>query len=130
MTLGQLVRKRLVAGDEIAEDGVLLLADRLVEARGRSRSSLDLERLLEGEPRLLGDLRQVRLARELCPEVALGPLHLLHSLDDVHRNTNRSRLVGNRPCDRLANPPGRVRGELEAPLPLELLDGANEAEHA
>src|SRR5688500_17899638 len=130
MTLRELVRKRLVAGDEIAEDRVLLLADRLVEARGGSRSGLDLERLLKGETCLLGDLGQVRLARQLRPEVALGALHLLHALDDVHGNANRSRLVGDRPRDRLANPPGRVRRELEASLPLELLDGTNEAEHA
>src|SRR5262249_1702292 len=40
------------------------------------------------------------------------------------------RLVGQRSGDRLADPPGRVGGELEAPAPVELLDGANQAEVA
>jgi hypothetical protein len=34
------------------------------------------------------------------------------------------------PADRLADPPGGVRGELEALAPVELLDGVDEAEVA
>jgi hypothetical protein len=86
-------------------------------------------RLLERETRLLGDLLEGRLARELRPEIALRALHLLHPLDDVDGDADRPRLVRDGARDRLADPPGRVRRELEPPPPLELLDGADQAEH-
>ena len=57
-------------------------------------------------------------------------MHLLHPLDDVHRHPDRPRLVGDRAGDRLADPPRRVRRELQATLPLELLHRADEPEHA
>src|SRR5205085_8683386 len=47
--LDLLVRQRAVAGDEVAEDRVLLVADGLVEARRRARGGLDLLRLLQGQ---------------------------------------------------------------------------------
>jgi hypothetical protein len=61
--------------------------------------------------------------------MALGPVHLLHALDHVDGDADRPRLVGNGARDGLANPPRRVCRELEAALPLELLDGADEPEH-
>ncbi len=128
--LGQLLRKRVVAGHEVAEDRVLLLADRLVEARGRPCGRTDLERLLKRKPGLLGDLLERGLAAEVGEEVALGALHLLHPLDDVDGDADRPRLVRNRTSDGLADPPGRVRRELEPAAPFELLDGADEPEHA
>jgi len=50
------------------------------------------------------------------------------SLDDVHRHADRPRLVGQSSGDRLANPPRRIGGELEAAAPVELLDRADEPE--
>ena len=43
---------------------------------------------------------------------------------------DRARLVGERARDRLTDPPGRVRRELEAAPPVELLHGADQAERA
>jgi hypothetical protein len=54
----------------------------------------------------------------------------LQPLDDVHRHPDRPRLVRKRARDRLADPPGGVGGELEAATPVELLDGADQAEGA
>src|SRR5258708_2516046 len=71
-----------------------------------------------------------RRAAELRPERALGAVQLLHPLDDVDRHADRSRLVGERPRDGLADPPGRVGRELVAAAPVELLDGADQAERA
>ena len=48
----------------------------------------------------------------------------------MHRHADRPRLVRDRAGDGLADPPGRIRGELETAAPLELLDGADQAEHA
>src|SRR5918997_4928339 len=59
--LDLLVRRRVSAGDEVAEDGVLGLADRLVEARRRMRRRLHLARLLDRQGCLLGDLLQRRV---------------------------------------------------------------------
>src|SRR5207253_5651228 len=52
--------KRTIAGDEVAEGRVLLVADRLVEARGRACGGQDLVRLLDRQARLLGDLLERR----------------------------------------------------------------------
>ena len=43
---------------------------------------------------------------------------------------DRARLVGDSALAGLPNPPGRVRRELEPALPLELLDRADQPEHA
>jgi hypothetical protein len=87
-------------------------------------------RLLERHGGLLGDLLERRLAAELGPQRPLGPVELLQALDDVHRHPDRARLVGERPRDRLADPPRRVGRELEAAAPVELLHGANQTERA
>src|SRR3954453_14116510 len=73
-------------------------------------------------------LLERRLAAELRPERALCPVQLLHPLDDVHRHPNRAGLVGERPGDGLADPPRGVRRELVPAAPVELLDGADQAE--
>src|SRR4029079_5064509 len=62
--------------------------------------------------------------------LALGTADLVELLDDVDRDADRSRLVGERAGDRLADPPGRVGRELEALAVVELLRGADEAERA
>src|SRR5206468_2192582 len=77
------LRQRIVPRDEIAEHRVLLLADGLIERRGRARGGTNLVRLLDRERRFLGDLVERRLASELRPERALGAVHLLQALDAV-----------------------------------------------
>ena len=46
----------------------------------------------------------------------------------MHRDADRAGLVGNRTRHGLANPPGRIRRELEALAVIELLDGPNQTE--
>src|SRR5437763_10194772 len=126
--LDLVLRKRPVAGDEVAEGRVLLVADRLVEAGGGPRRGEHLVRLLQRQARLFGDLLERRLAAELGPQEPLRAVHLLEPLDDVDGHPDRPRLVGKRPRDGLADPPGRVRGELVPAPPVELLDGADQPE--
>src|SRR5438105_2535080 len=128
--LDLLVGQRPVTGDEIAEDGVLGVADGLVEAGRGPRRRLDLVSLGNGEIGLLRDFLERGLAAELRPEGSLGAVQLLHSLDDVNRHPDRARLVRERPGNRLADPPRGVGRELVAAAPVELLDGANQAERA
>src|SRR5919201_4151796 len=128
--LDPLFRQRPVAGKQVSEDGLLLLAERLVEThRGASRR-LHLERLLEWEARPLCHLVERRLAAELCPQRPLRTVQLLQPLDDVHGHPDRARLVGEPSGDRLADPPGGVRGELVPASPVELLDRPNQAERS
>ena len=67
---------------------------------------------------------------ELDLEPAGGAGELLLALDDVHGHANRPRVIRHGALHRLADPPGRVRRELEPAAPVELLDGAVEAERA
>src|SRR5687768_12399950 len=94
------------------------------------RSRLDLPGLLDRQARFLRDLLERRLAAELRPEDSLRLVELLQPLDDVHRHTDRPRLVREGSRDRLPDPPGRVGRELEAAAPVELLDCADQTERA
>ena len=78
----------------------------------------------------LGDLLGGGLAAQLGDELALGAADLVELLDDVDRDADRARLVGQRAGDRLADPPGRVGRELEALAVVELLGRADEPERA
>ena len=91
------------------------------------------ERLVDVLERQAGGLGQLllrRVAAQLDLEPARGPAELLLALDDVDGHANRARVVGDGALNGLANPPGRVRGELEAAAPVELLDGAVETQRA
>ena len=55
---------------------------------------------------------------------------LVELLDHVYRNADRARLVRDRTRHGLADPPRRVRRELEPLAVVELLDGADQAERS
>ena len=97
---------------------------------GRLRGALDRLDLVGLDARDVGDLLGGGLAAQLGDELALGAADLVELLDDVDRDADRARLVGERAGDRLADPPGRVGRELEALAVVELLRGAHEAERA
>src|SRR3954447_10832690 len=126
---GALVRRLgPLVGDELAELGLLLVADRLLERDRGLRGALDRVDLLRVDPGDLGDLVGGRLAPQLGDQLALGAADLVELLDHVHGYPDRARLVGQGAGDRLADPPGRVRGELEALAVVELLRRAHEPE--
>src|SRR4051794_39099215 len=130
--LGGALVRRLgpLVGDELAELGLLLVADRLLERYRRLRRALDRVDLIGVDAGDLGDLLGRGLAPELGDELALGPADLVQLLNDVDRDADRARLVGQGPRDRLPDPPGRVGRELEALAVVELLRRANETERA
>src|SRR5215216_1779029 len=119
-----------LVGDELAELGLLLVADRLLERDRGLRRAVDRVDLLGIDPRDVGDLLRGGLAAELRDQLALRAADLVELLDHVDRDADRARLVGERAGDRLADPPRRVGGELEALAVVELLRGADEAERA
>src|SRR3954471_301854 len=119
-----------LVGDELAELGLLLVADGLLERDRRLRRALDRVDLFGIDARDLGDLLGRGLAPELGHELALGPADLVELLHHVDRDADRARLVGQGPRDRLPDPPRRVRRELEALAVVELLRRANQTERA
>src|ERR1035437_6768860 len=126
--------QRFTVLDEVAQAGVLLLADRLVQ-RNRLLADLDdLADLLGGDDRFLalahrlGDLLDRRLAAELSEQGATHFHEAVDRLDHVDRDADRASLIGNGARDRLPYPPRGVRGELEAFLVLELLYRPDEAD--
>ena len=86
--------------------------------------------MLHGQTGRLGQLFERRLARELGLEPPGDTRELLPALDNVDRDSNDLRVVRNRALHRLADPPRRVRRELEPAPPVELLDRAVQADRA
>ena len=86
--------------------------------------------MLEREPGGGGQLFVRRLAAQLGLELARDAEHLHPPLVDVRRDADRGRLARDGPLARLTDPPRRVRGELVALAPVELLDCAVEADRA
>ena len=72
----------------------------------------------------------VGLPAEVLVQLPLDPGHLVDRLDHVHRDPDRPRLVGDRPGDRLPDPPGGVGGELVALGVVELLHRPDQAQVA
>src|SRR4029079_4886880 len=63
---------------------------------------------------------------QLDRELTRGPRDAVHRLDHVDRDPDRPALVREAALDRLTDPPRRVGRELEAALPLELVDTAHQ----
>ena len=95
-----------------------------------SCAAQDLAYLLGHDLELLGDLVRRRLAPEPLDELPLDMDDLVELLDHMDGNPDRARLVGDGARHGLADPPGRVRRELESLAVIELLDRADEAERA
>src|SRR4051794_39885324 len=118
----------LAVGEQIAELALVVGADRLVQRdrrRGRRKRLLDM---LDREACRLGQLFLRRLAPELDLEPARRARQLLLALDDVDGHADRARMVRHGALHALADPPCGVSRELVAAAPIELLDGAVQAE--
>src|SRR5204862_8301869 len=102
-----------LVGDELAELRLLLVADRLLERDRRLSGALDGADFLRIDPRDLADLLGGGLAAQLRDELALGAADLVQLLDDMDGDPDGPHLVGKRAGNPLADPPRRVRRELE-----------------
>lgn len=81
-----------------------------------------------GQVQLGRDLFGGGLVAALLEHAALYADDPVDQLDDVHRDPYGPGLVGEGAGHRLADPPGRVRGELVAPCVVELLDRPDQSE--
>src|SRR5829696_4471324 len=123
-------RDRALVLDEVAQLGLLLVADRLLEGDRLLRHAQDVADLARRALELDGDLLRQRLAAELLDELALDVHDLVELLHHVDGDADRAALVRDRPRHRLADLPGRVGRELVAAPVVELLHRADEAERA
>src|SRR6185437_6458325 len=127
---GRLLGRLGVGGEQVAERGVAVFADLLVERYEGGALVAHLLDLLDRQPGLLGQLLDRGLAPEPDRQLALDPADLARALCDMHGQADRAARVLEAALDRLADPQGGVRGEAEALAPVELLARANQAEHA
>src|SRR5262249_36199243 len=125
-------RDRVLVLDQLTELGVALVADRRLERDRQAAIRPDLLDPLRRDRRLRIDRQDLRGLgdRRLAAE-AYRPLpgdagDAVHRLDHVDRDPDRPALVREATLDRLADPPRRVGRELEATLPLELVDAAHQ----
>ena len=121
-------QRRVLVGEEVAELGLILFADRVLERDRRLRAPHDLLDLRAREVEIDRDLDRRRVAAQLAAKPPLGADDLVVLVDDVDGHANRAALVGDRARDGLADPPRRIRRELVAAAPVELLGGADEAD--
>src|SRR6478609_414415 len=122
------IDRRLV-GEQVAELGVAVGAEALVQGDRVDRVE-GLRDVLPLEAGRVGELVDRCLTTELRLELRRRAVQLDPPLLDVHRDPDRLGLVRNRTLTGLANPPGRVRGELVPLAPVELLGRAVQADHA
>src|SRR6266849_3384914 len=117
----------LLVLDEIAELGILFMADRCLQRDRRLRELDDLSHPLEGEAHLLGNLLVGGLPAQNLEHAPRNPGKLVDDLPHVDRGPNRPRLVGDGADDSLADPPSCVGREIVAQVVVELLDRADQA---
>src|SRR5690606_31854642 len=99
----------------------------------RGQALVQPEHVLDVLDRLVqevGDLLGRRLVVELLRKVARRALVDVDFLEHVHRQADGPGLVHDAALDGLADPPGGVGREAEAPLRVELLDRADQPEIA
>src|SRR5215210_6815209 len=125
-----LVDRRGLQREQIAERGVPVVADRLVEAHDGAIRLADLDDVGQRQVGSGGDLLVARLVAELRRQLTLDAPDLPGALRHVNGEPDRPARVLEAALDGLADPERRVGGEAEALAPVELLDRADETQHA
>ncbi len=93
-----------------------------------TRAVADQSRTIRIPVHMVETMSRVRnVSRQLLQERPRHVPNAAHGLDHVDRDANRAALIGHRAGDRLANPPRRVRAELEAAAVFELIDSPHQA---
>src|SRR5919112_6298108 len=125
------VRTALVLDDLPKLRRAFIRAERLVEACGGTRHGvLELTDVFHAPSEPLGHRLIRRGPRQLDRKLAVGASHLAELLAHVDGNPDGLPLVGDGSLDCLTYPPRSVRGEAEAEVRVELLDGPHEADVA
>jgi hypothetical protein len=122
-------RLGLLVGDEMAELGLLLVADRLLERDRRSRGELDRLDLARVDAGHVGDLigRRLRLSAVARPRSARP---ILFSSSTMWTGIRIVRALSASAGNRLTDPQGGVGRELEPSPVVELLRRADKTDRA
>ena len=99
---------RHFVSDEFSKFGRVLLTDGRVERGGTDCRLFELGDLFGIHPNLLGDFLVGRLPAQLVTEPGTDSADLGDLVDQMHGKANCLSLIGQRPFDRLLDPPGPV----------------------
>ena len=91
------------------------------------RDFVNLANALRSEAKLIGKLFWSRLSACLHHQFFSAAQHLIDRLDHVDRDTDRARLVGNRACHRLTDPPGGIGREFITAAVFKLFNRLHQA---
>ena len=116
--------------DEVAEMGIVVVADRGFHGDGLLGNLHDLADLVFRHVHLLGQGGRIGLGAGFLQDLAADPVHFVDRFDHVHRDTDGACLVGDGAGDGLADPPRGVGGELVAAAVFELVHRLHQADVA
>ena len=122
-------RGHILVLKEVDELSAILIVHRTIQGEGSLRPvSLDLLQLLSGDPRLLLKLLVARHLAGPCGDSLGGASYSVVGVEHMNGNTNGASLVGQRPADRMANPPARVGAESVTTVVVETLHRLHQAD--
>src|SRR5450631_4377156 len=113
--------------NEIAEAGVLLVANGRLQRHRVARDPPDLADTTGVDPQLVCDLVVGGVATKLLEQASRHPDELIDRLDHVDWHSDGAPLVGDGTSDRVSYPPRRGRAELAATMVGELRHDADES---
>ncbi len=119
-----------VVFDEVAQLRIFFLADGRFQGNRFLADLLDLAHAFRRKAHFLGDFFRGRFAAQGLQQLALNAHQLVDGFHHVHGNADGTGLIGDGARDGLTDPPGGVRGELEALGVVELLYRADKAKVA
>src|ERR1043166_1241340 len=108
---------------EITEMAILLLANGGFQRNRLFGNLEDLTHFVQWNFHFAGNFFGRRFASDLLDQVNGRANKVVDCPNHMDRYANGSRLVSNRPCDGLANPPRRISRKFVAPLIFELIHG-------
>ena len=109
---------------------VLLLADGGFEGDGVLRDFLYLAHAVLGNAHLFRDFPRSGFPAVFLQQNAGNPGEFVDGLHHMHGDTDGTRLIGDRAGDRLTDPPGRIRRELESFLIIEFFHRLHQSQIA
>src|ERR1700676_128191 len=115
---------------DVAEAGLLILADRRIQRYRHLSTPDDLARSGRADPHLLGDFLLTWLSTQFLAESVRNARQPVNGFECVQGEPNGMRLVGQRPPNTLANPPRCVSREPAAPVIVESVDSTDQADVA
>src|SRR5579863_9293086 len=116
--------------DEVSKVRIFLFTDRRFE---RDRLLRDLENFPHFRDRnihALGDLFARWFTPQFLHKLPRGADQLVDGFDHVHRDADRTRLIGNGTSNRLPNPPRGISRKLISTAVFEFVDGLHQADVA